>query len=68
MTIKLKGDLDSELRALGIREGDEVKAERCPVSTVGAVNFVVYRFGSKYNCVVWPENYDVLTETKTQTT
>jgi hypothetical protein len=64
MNIKLKGDLESDLRALGLKEGDQVAAVRCPVSTVGAVHFDIYKFGSIYNCVVWPENYDVLTETK----
>ncbi|MEI8047219.1 MAG: hypothetical protein WCI92_07555 [Bacteroidota bacterium] len=68
MQIKLIGDLDSELTALGCKEGDILNAEKCPVSTVGAVYFEIYKFGSKYDCVVWPENYQVITNSNTPTT
>jgi len=59
MKIKLKGDLDSELIAIGFKAGDIIEATADPVSKVGAMNFDRYHHGTKYNCVVWPANYEI---------
>lgn len=56
--IILKGDLDFELTRIGLQPGMPIMAEPDKMSTVGAMNFEVHFRGWKYDCVVWPENYD----------
>jgi hypothetical protein len=68
MIIKLIGDLEQELCSLGLKPGDEIRAVKDSISKVGAMNFDIYKNGSTYHCVVWPENYEILTNAKTQTT
>jgi ACT domain-containing protein len=61
MKIKLKGDLDSELIAIGLKPGDIIEATADPVSKVGAMHFDVHHHSTKYSCVVWPVNYQIVT-------
>ena len=68
MIIKLIGDLEQELCSLGLKPGDEIKDKKNSVSKVGAMNFDVYKNGSTYHCVVWPENYEIITNPNSQTT
>ena len=63
MKIKLKVSIISELTAVGLRPGDEISSNDVNRKT-GAVQFTVYHNGSSYNCVVWPEDYEIVEETK----
>lgn len=60
MKIKLKGNLDYELTRIGLAEGDEIEATPDRVGKTGAVYFQKYHRGTKYDCVAWPDNYDVI--------
>lgn len=60
MKIRLKGTLDLDLTKLGLKTGDEVIASPDKLSKVGALNFVKMHNGFSVDCVVWPENYDIL--------
>ncbi|MFZ4464360.1 MAG: hypothetical protein ACOYN5_10960 [Bacteroidales bacterium] len=60
MIVKLKGELETELKALGLKAGDEVGGFMCPVSKVGAFQFDQHKYGSTYHCVVWPDNYEII--------
>lgn len=67
MIIKLKGTLDPELRAIGLNSDDLVKsATMDPISHVGAVHFSRQFNGHHYDCVVWPENYEIIKADKSQ--
>jgi hypothetical protein len=66
MKIKLKESIISELTAVGLRPGMEI--ESIDVNkTTGAVQFIKWHNGSSYDCVVWPEDYEVVTKEKTVT-
>jgi hypothetical protein len=61
MIIKLKGDIDFDLIRIGLKTGDIIKnASLDSVSMMGSVNFTRQYKGMHYDCVVWPEDYDVL--------
>ncbi len=60
--IKLKGNLDFDLKKIGLKSGDEVFATPVFNSKVGAMYFQSVYNGFSCNCVVWPENYDILSE------
>jgi len=59
MKIKLKGDLDSELIAIGLKPGDIVEANPTKGSNPSAMYFDRFYRGTQYNCVVWPANYEI---------
>ena len=61
-TLKLKGELDSELKAIGLKSGDTVHAEADRVGKTGAMYFTKMYHGYKYEGVVWPQNYEILKE------
>lgn len=60
MLIKLKGQLDPELTAIGLQPGDEITAQPDPMSKVGGMHFTAYYRMQQYNCSVWPENYEII--------
>ena len=62
MVVQLKGDLDFELTRFGLKAGDQIEGTLCPVSTVGAFHFNIYSGGMLQECVVWPKNYDIISE------
>jgi hypothetical protein len=62
MKIELKGELISELTSLGIKSGDVVEATPDRMGKTGAMYFEKHYYGSRYDCVVWPDNYDVITK------
>jgi hypothetical protein len=61
-TLKLKGELDSELKAIGLKADDTVHAEADRLGKTGAMYFTKMYQGYKYECVVWPQNYEILKE------
>jgi hypothetical protein len=61
MKVKLKDSIISELRALGLRPGDIVKCEQF-TETTGAVDFSFLYNGFPQQCVVWPEDYEIVDE------
>ena len=63
MKAKLKDSIISELTALGIRPGDVIESNDVE-RTTGALHFTVHRHGSPYNCVVWPEDYEIVEDEK----
>ncbi len=61
MTIKLIGTLHPELTSLGLKPGDEIHATPDQVGKAGAMYFQVnHRSGITQNCVVWPDNYEIV--------
>ena len=60
MLIKLKGDLDQELTAIGLKAGDEITAYPDNVGKAGAMYFIKMYRGFTHDCVVWPENYEII--------
>lgn len=60
MKIKLKGELDSELIALGCKPDDIIHATPDPVGKTGAMYFTTLKNGDSYDCVVWPDNYAIV--------
>ncbi len=66
MKIKLKDSINSELTAVGLRPGMEIESYDVNKAT-GAVQFTKWHNGSSYDCVVWPEDYEIVTEEKTET-
>jgi hypothetical protein len=65
MKIKLKDSIISELTCLGLRPGMVVKSTQVN-KTTGAVDFTHYYNSSPYDCVVWPEDYEIVEEEETQ--
>jgi len=63
MKIKLKDSIISELTCLGLRPGMVVKSTQVN-KTTGAVDFTHYYNSSAYDCVVWPEDYEIVEEDK----
>jgi hypothetical protein len=61
--IKLKDSIISELTCLGLRPGMVVSGT-ISSKTTGSVDFTHYHNGSHYDCVVWPEDYEVIDENK----
>ena len=59
MKIKLKDSINSELIAVGLRPGDEISSNDVN-KTTGAVQFTRWHNGYSYDCVVWPEDYEVI--------
>ncbi len=57
--IRLKGNLNPELKRLGLKPGNIVLADPCAESEFGAMRFEV-SFTIRQHCMVWPENYDEL--------
>lgn len=63
MKIKLKDSIISELKSIGIRPGDIIESNDVN-KTTGAVQFTKWHNASSYECVVWPEDYEVIEEEK----
>ena len=59
MKIKLKDSINSELIAVGLRPGDEISSNDVN-KTTGAVQFTRWHNSSSFDCVVWPEDYEVI--------
>ena len=59
MSIKLKGNLEFDLVAIGLEPGMIIDEDPDKNSTSGVVHFDVRFKGYTYNCSVWPENYDL---------
>ena len=66
MKIKLKDSIISELTAVGLRPGMEIESNDVN-KTTGAVQFTKWHNSSSYDCVVWPEDYEVVAEDKAVT-
>jgi hypothetical protein len=65
MIIKLKGELDFDLIRIGLKPGDIIKnAIPDRISKMGAVNFTHQYERMNFDCVVWPEDYDVIKSDK----
>jgi hypothetical protein len=65
MIIKLKGILHPELIGLGLKPGRVIKyATADKTGKTGAVYFTVRHPVVDQECVVWPENYDVIKSDK----
>jgi len=58
MKIKLKESINSELIAVGLRPGMEIESDDVN-KTTGAVQFAQWYNGYSYDCVVWPEDYEI---------
>ena len=65
MKVRLKDSIISELTCLGLRPGMVVKSTQVN-KTTGAVDFTHYFNSSPYDCVVWPEDYEIVEEEETQ--
>jgi hypothetical protein len=63
MKVKLKDSIISELTCIGLRPGMVVKSTQVN-KTTGAVDFTHYYGSGTYDCVVWPEDYEVVEEEK----
>jgi hypothetical protein len=64
MIIKLKGHLDLDLIRIGLKSGDIIRnAKADTVGTTGSVYFD-HSYTINNDCVVWPENYDVIKSDK----
>ena len=59
MKIKLKDSINSELTSLRLKAGMVISSNDVNLTT-GAVQFDVILNGSTYNCVVWPEDYEII--------
>ena len=59
MKIKLKDSIISELTCIGLRPGMVVKSTHVNKIT-GAVDFTHHYSSGTYNCVVWPEDYEIV--------
>lgn len=59
MKIKLKGELGYELTMLGLKAGDVVNAYSYG-NKHGALTFTISHRRYSYDCIVWPENFDIL--------
>jgi hypothetical protein len=66
MKIKLKESINSELIAVGLRPGMEIESDDVNKTTC-AVQFTQWYNGYSYDCVVWPEDYEVVTVVSTAT-
>ncbi len=62
MKVKLKDSINSELTSIGLRPGMEVRSNQGINKTTGAVHFTHYCNSYPYDCVVWPEDYEVVEE------
>lgn len=60
MKIKLIGDLDFDLTRIGLKDGSIVDAFPSTGSKSGQLYFKVYRSDVDQDCVVWPENYEIV--------
>jgi hypothetical protein len=64
MIIQLKGYLDLDLIRIGLKPGNIIRnAKADTVGTTGAVYFD-HSYTINNECVVWPENYDVIKSDK----
>jgi hypothetical protein len=61
MKVKLKDSINSELLAVGLRPGTEISSNDLN-KTTGALQFTTWHHGSSYDCVVWPEDYEIVEE------
>lgn len=65
MTIKLKAYLDYDLLKIGLRPGDIIRNARMDNEATGAVYFD-HHYVIINNCVVWPDNYEIIKADKPQ--
>ena len=63
MKIKLKDSIISELTSLGLRPGMVVSGT-ISSKTTRSVDFTHYHNVYHYDCVVWPEDYEVIDDDK----
>lgn len=66
-TIELVGNIHPELKRLGIKAGDVFTA-LIDINNIRTARFEIMSSGFRANCSVWPDNYRIITEEKTQTT
>jgi len=59
MKVKLKDSIISELRSIGLEPGMVVKSNQVNTIT-GAVDFQHWYNGFSMDCVVWPEDYEII--------
>jgi hypothetical protein len=59
MIIRLKESIIPELQVIGCKPGDEIKVTSMSEKT-GAVYFTKYRNDVNQDCVVWPEDYEIV--------
>ena len=64
MKIKLKDSIISELTCLGLRPGMVISSDSVN-KTTGAVQFTHFYKSGKYDCVVWPQDYEIVEDEKT---
>jgi len=67
MKVKLKDSIISELTCIGLRPGMVVSGTHVN-KTTGAVDFTHYYNSGKYDCVVWPEDYEIVENEKATAT
>jgi hypothetical protein len=67
MKVRLKDTIISELTSLGLRPGMVVSATQVN-KTTGAVDFTHYYNSAPYDCVVWPEDYEIVEDEKATAT
>lgn len=60
MKIQLKGELDLDLRVIGLKPGQIIEDAGPSLGFTNPVYFDHRHNGHKYNCVVWPENYEII--------
>ena len=61
MKIKLKDSIISELTCIGLKPGMIISGDDVN-KTTGAVHFTHHYKSSSHNCVVWPEDYEIVEE------
>jgi hypothetical protein len=70
MRIKLTGELHPELLSLGLKAGDIINnagpGQKGPdiKTDTGQLYFDVHGYVVPQTCVVWPDNYEILTPNK----
>lgn len=60
MKIRLKSTIHPELKATGLKEGDEIEVRKDPVSKVGGCSFTWHKNGYPYDCSIWPEDFEII--------
>lgn len=58
--IVLKGRLDWDLQKIGLKAGDKINTHTTPRKISGAIFFDASHNGFKCECVVYPDNYDLV--------
>ncbi len=61
MKIKFKESINSELKCIGLRPGMFTSVDSVN-ETTGAAYFKHWHNGTVHNCVVWPDDYELVKE------